>query len=213
MNDIPPVNAPAVIDKESIEKTNASKATELTKESNESETSEIFPDPHDITKYKWVLLLDDKKWMAENLNYETPTSKSYCFKCKNYGRLYTWQAAKKACPKGSRLPTYDEWRKMISYYGNVDSSSKKNRGKIAEKAAYKTLMENGSSGFSAMLGGQRHHNGNFGEFDLNGYYWTSTEYKKNTPYRWAYYFDSSDETIRQDYISKDMALSCRCIQD
>jgi hypothetical protein len=52
------------------------------------------------------------KWMAENLNYAI--NGSVCYEnndanCEKYGRLYTWNQAKKACPKGWRLPSNNEW--------------------------------------------------------------------------------------------------------
>ena len=47
-------------------------------------------------------------WMAENLNYEAEGSLCYENKpanCAKYGRLYNWETAKKACPKGWHLPS------------------------------------------------------------------------------------------------------------
>jgi uncharacterized protein (TIGR02145 family) len=43
--------------------------------------------------------------MAENLNYQPETGKSWCYNdsdsyCEKYGRLYDWEAAMKVCPAG-----------------------------------------------------------------------------------------------------------------
>ena len=69
-------------------------------------------------------------WMAENLNYaylrptETADSSSFCYNdsleyCEEYGRLYTWYAALKACPSGWHLPWYREYETMIPHsYGD-----------------------------------------------------------------------------------------------
>ena len=124
--------------------------------------SGTFKDARDGQTYKWVRLKDGKKWMAQNLNYKTPDSWWYERKSSNgkkYGRLYTWQAAKNACPSGWRLPSDDEWWKMASYYGKAYNSQSgqqinKNKEGDAGEAAYKALMQGGNSGFSALLGGQ-----------------------------------------------------------
>jgi hypothetical protein len=59
-----------------------------------------------------ALMPDGKVWMTENLNYQT--ADSWCYddsaaNCETYGRLYTWEAAKKACPAGYHLPSNQDW--------------------------------------------------------------------------------------------------------
>ena len=56
-------------------------------------------------------------WFAENLNYEMEGS--WCYdndskKCDVAGRLYTWDAAKKACPEGWRLPSDEDWENIMA---------------------------------------------------------------------------------------------------
>ena len=72
-------------------------------------------------------------WMIDNLNYEVDGNLyykdvyvgqgSYCYddnpeNCEKYGRLYDLPVAVKACPKGWRLPTLDEWSDLNSEYAN-----------------------------------------------------------------------------------------------
>jgi hypothetical protein len=104
--------------------------------------------------------INGKTWMAQNLDYEV--AGSWCYdndpsNCRKYGRLYTWEAAKRACAAvGWRLPTDAEWRAMAKMYGGADDDASD-----GGKAAYRVLIQGGSSGFSAQLGGDRDSNGDF----------------------------------------------------
>gem|GEM_PF-1574290 len=67
----------------------------------------------------------NQTWMVQNLNYKTATG-SRCFddiesNCKAGGRLYTYEAAKNACPSGWHLPTVQEWENLIMYAGGGNS--------------------------------------------------------------------------------------------
>lgn len=176
--------------------------------------SGTFTDARDGQEYQWVRLKDGKKWMAENLNYKTTDSWWYDNKSSNgdkYGRLYTWQAAKKACPNGWHLPSDDEWWKMAIYYGKACSSSKNNTKGDAGKSVYKALMQGGSTGFSAMLGGFRYSDGNFSTLDDHGYFWSSSDYDSSGAV--GYFFYSSDKKLCHSYDDKSVGRSCRCLQD
>lgn len=179
--------------------------------------SGTFTDSRDSQNYKWVRLKDGKKWMAQNLNYKI--SDSYCYNndsvnCKKYGRLYTWEAAKKACPNGWRLPTDREWWKMTSYYGkpyNDMIGQLKNQNSDSGKAAYKALIQGGNSGFSALLGGYYSFEGDFFRLGSNGHYWSSAE--ESSSNAWGYYFFSANKRLNRSDINRTVGRSCRCLQD
>lgn len=64
-------------------------------------------------------------WMAQNLNIEMEESKCKYESnsdCDVFGRLYTWKAAKNACPDGWHLPSDDEWYLLAYLYGGVSSA-------------------------------------------------------------------------------------------
>jgi len=170
-------------------------------------------DSRDKNIYIWAQLKDGKKWMTQNLKYKTVDS--WCYdddsaNCKKYGRLYTWEAAQKACPIGWRLPSDDEWWDMTSKYGKAYSVSKGNEGDDAGKTAYKALMPSGRTFFSAQLGGRRFDDNCFG-LDEYAYYWSSTEFDVN--YAWYYYLHLPSEYLRRRRYYNSSGFSCRCIKD
>lgn len=150
-------------------------------------------------------------WMTQNLDYEVENS-AYHKDLKSserskYGRLYTWEAAKKACQAvGWRLPTDQEWREMAKAFGGADDDASD-----GGKAAYQALIAGGSSGFSAQLGGGRHSNGDFGNLGDNGYYWSATEYGSDLA--WNFYFYRGDGELGRSSTNKTVGRSCRCVQE
>jgi uncharacterized protein (TIGR02145 family) len=93
-----------------------------------------FTDTRDKKKYKTVKI-GEQVWMAENLNYHG--SDGYlglCYDkkpehCKKYGRLYSWNEAKTACPSGWHLPSDDEWEELIDFAGGDEVAGKKLKAK------------------------------------------------------------------------------------
>ena len=89
-------------------------------------------DPRDGNIYKTVKLRDGRWWLAENLRYETHgsfppdkkpdqdvllTNPDQSYDWNRYGRLYVWEAAKKAAPPGWHVPSDREWQKTLNAYG------------------------------------------------------------------------------------------------
>lgn len=129
--------------------------------------------------------------------------------CEQYGRLYTWEAAKKACDAlGSRwrLPTNKEWQMMALSYGGIYDDSK-DQG----KSAYEKLMTGGDSGFDALLGGNREADGTYARLDAHGFYWTSSE--GDSIEAWFYNFGKGSALLNHHTGDKRRAISVRCIND
>jgi|GEM_PF-1335703 len=113
-------------------------------------------------------------WMGENLNIET--ADSWCYdddpaNCEKYGRLYTWNAAKSACPAGWRLPTRGDWGSLLEVVGAnyVAGAKLKSKTGWSEEG-------NGTDefGFAGLPGGSRGPDGSFSNIESDGYWWTST---------------------------------------
>ena len=157
-------------------------------------------------------MADGKEWSTANLNVNA--SPSYCYNdaepnCRRYGRLYTWESAQRVCQLLAgrwRLPTDDEWRQMAKRYGGViDDSVDKGR------AAFTALMRGGTSGFNAVLGGNRS-DGQYARLDAHGFYWTATDNDASSaPY---YNFGKDGQALnRQPQGEKRMASSVRCVRE
>ena len=162
-------------------------------------------DSRDGQTYKTVKI-GDQTWMAENLNYKTSGSACYDSKesnCEKYGRLYTWESAKKACPAGWRLPSVAEFEGLLDIAG----------GEIRSLNLRARSWENGSDkfGFSALPAG--FYFSSYGEtFSSLGYctdFWSSTENKNYGAYELVIY----DDFASVNNSGKDRGYSVRCLQD
>lgn len=158
-------------------------------------------------------MADGKEWTTANLNINTPAS--YCFdnvesNCQRYGRLYTWESAQRVCPSlgdGWRLPTDGEWRQMANRYGGI-SADATDKG----RAAFAALLSGGTSGFNAVLGGNRSAAGQYARLEAHGFYWTASDNDSgNAPF---YNFGQGGQALhRQPDGEKQMAISVRCVRD
>lgn len=158
-------------------------------------------------------MADGKQWTTRNLHVNV--APSWCYEdaelnCRRYGRLYTWESARHACPSlgsGWRLPTDDEWRQLAKKHGGVSQDSEE-----GGKAAYKALLIGGDSGFNALLGGGRDEKGQYARLEAHGFYWTASEADPGTAY--FYNFGKGGLALhRQNSGEKPRAFSVRCIRD
>lgn len=158
-------------------------------------------------------MADGKEWTTANLNVNT--SPSYCYddaerNCRQYGRLYTWASAQRACQSlgdGWRLPTDDEWLQLAKQYGGLgnDSADKGN-------ALYAALVTGGKSGFGAVLGGMREVDGTYSRLEAHGLYWTASENNPKTAP--VYNFGKGSSALyRQAGSDKQRAFSVRCLRE
>jgi uncharacterized protein (TIGR02145 family) len=139
-------------------------------------------------------------WMSENLNKPLPGSWTFNGTKENgakYGRLYTWNTAKNACPAGWHLPSEHEWSQLIATLGGEEEAGRK-------------LKVSGSSGFDALLGG--YSNGaSFWFLDSYGGFWTSSS--QDSEHAWYVFITKKDNSVTKTFFSKTYGFSVRCVKN
>ena len=170
---------------------------------------ESFTDTRDGQTYKTVTI-GTQTWMAENLNYET--ANSYCYNdnsanCTKYGRLYTWGAAKTACPSGWHLPTSAEFETLFTAVGGSSTAGTK----LKSTSAWNN-SGNGTDafGFSALPAGGTD---GYGDYYYEGYYadFWSTEDGSDCAYFMRLYYSYDYADLNNNY--KYYGFSVRCVMD
>ena len=97
-------------------------------------------------------------------------------------------------------------RQMAKHYGGLGNDSA-DKG----RAAYTALLSGGTSGFNAVLGGNRSIDGQYDRLEAHGIYWTVSE---NDPITAPLYnFGKGSQALyRGPQGQKQMAVSARCVR-
>ena len=183
-----------------------------------TQSTSTFTDSRDGHTYKTVsfknpLTGTTVTWMAENLNYKMPGSYAYDEKESNrkeLGLLYTWEAAKKACPKGWHLATDSEWSMLVTKFGGTDNAGTSLKSTVG-------WDDNGngtnSSGFNALPGVIRKPDGSRSLFKGSlGYWWTSSPTdKEGRAWSWNLHYGRSKVFRFDGDVSN--GISVRCVRD
>lgn len=172
-----------------------------------------FLDNRDNQRYKWVKV-GNKRWMAENLKYKSPSSVCYGnkdYNCKIYGRLYNWEEANNMCPKGWRLANSQDWNELVLYLNNNKSTTgTKNWFASSDTSINKlNLFASGKKGPTNIGGG-------FWGLGSKAYYWQANNYKSdsNKSQGSSLFIDGRIGRLSNNSPSfVREKLSCRCVQD
>jgi len=172
-----------------------------------------FTDPRDKQIY-FTVKIGEQVWMAENLNIEMDKSECYGYgldNCLKYGRLYDWETARKACPKGWHLPSDAEWDKLDSISGAPGNDLK-------AKSGWDNCAGEDKFGFSALPGGNSGYNDGhsesegFNQIGYGGFWWTATKTDGNIAL--SRYMNCLDpNTLYASNGKKSDLYSVRCIKD
>jgi uncharacterized protein (TIGR02145 family) len=172
-----------------------------------ADTMNTFTDTRDGKTYRTVKI-GKQVWMAENLNYKTDNS--WCYddnpdNGKKYGRLYTWYAAKAACPAGWHLPVREEWAELVNFAGGKNIAGTKLKSKSPDWDGTDDY------GFSALPGGcyfagrESHALGSWGNW------WMADAYYAAYGYAWR--VDTGYASASEYGDDKDLGMSVRCLRD
>ena len=162
-------------------------------------------DSRDGRSYRTVVI-GSITWMAENISYKINGSECYDGKaenCTKYGRLYTFEAATKACPSGWHLPENDEWKRFRTFIEDSD-------GKEAAWVSLKSRDKwDGSDryGFDVVPAGRA--TDEFLDLGVSAHFWSATS-EDGDAYGW-HLAPPGDFTM--DFGVSSNMYSVRCVKD
>jgi uncharacterized protein (TIGR02145 family) len=138
-----------------------------------------------------------------------------------YGALYNWYAVNtvKLAPAGWHVATDDEWKQLEMAVGMTQGQADATgwrgtyQGTVLKYTSGWNSNGNGTntSGFSALPGGCRYHNGDFYYLGIFGYWWSATEY--STSYTWYRFLYCYNSWVFRNYYPKTLGFSVRCVKD
>lgn len=169
--------------------------------------------------------IGDQCWLKENLNYQT--GNSWCYdndpsNCATYGRLYDWgtimngasssnsvpSGVQGICPSGWHLPSDNEWTILTDFLGGEVVAGDKMK---SQNGWSNNGNGNNSSGFTALPGGYRDHNGFFKNLTWTNSLLSTTEYSSTNV--WLRFLYSAGGDIGRIHDSKIHGCSVRCLKD
>lgn len=171
-----------------------------------------FVDGRDGKSYR-IVAIGNQTWLAENLQFDIGQG-SRCLadreeNCAEYGRLYTWLAATRACPASWRLPSENDWWTLERFLG-MDASELEGRGyRGVDEGAL--VREGGTSGFDVRLTGYMRPDGTPRREGERAAFWTATR-STNPDASWHRDI-SEDPRIYRSPVDHPYYLSVRCVQD
>jgi uncharacterized protein (TIGR02145 family) len=180
---------------------------------------DTLTDSRDGKTYR-IIAMGTQTWMAENLNYNAPSSRCYNdgpANCDKYGRLYNWATALSVCPDGWHLPSDDEWTRLTIYVGS-DAAVKLKVIDGWDWNNWNGADESGNGtdyyGFSALPSGERYPNGTFTNIGFYTMWWSTIDGWNNETLASTRGLNSINKNgVINQQINKLSLISVRCIKD
>ncbi len=192
--------------------------------------NDTIVDDRDGKVYK-IVKIGEQWWTAQNAQFET-VGGSWAYENdkkieQQYGRLYSWFDARRACPTGWTLPSDKDWMYLEKHLGmplneigrhsEARGQTTNIGGKLKSRETWDQPNKGGSnqSGFNALGAGQyAFSDGPFvgmGEFS---FFWTSS-YKEETGFVWArgLHFDKPGVLRWELAAGSQQGFSVRCVKE
>jgi len=153
-----------------------------------------------------VFSINDKLWFTENLKTTVDAlnqqimSYSYDGVLENsntYGKLYKYKEAIKACPSGWHLPSRQEWKELVDFYGGSEN-------------AYTSLVVGGNSNLNLLFGGYLNTSNEYCRLGSMGEFWTSTKTQDDRAISYA--ISTNTNSVVETDNNVNYAFSVRCIK-
>ncbi|MDZ4203180.1 MAG: fibrobacter succinogenes major paralogous domain-containing protein [Bacteroidales bacterium] len=136
-----------------------------------------------------------------------------------YGALYNWYSVNNAsglCPTGWHVPGYAEWTTLTNFAGGESVAGgklKSTRTAPTEHPRWDSPNTEATDqyGFSALPGGYRGSNGNFGYVGSSGLLWSATEYSSTNVWYRSMTYEYGSVFRPNSY--KTYGFSVRCVRD
>lgn len=178
-----------------------------------------------------MVKIGNQRWMAENLNYYTPSGSWYYDNDSNrhwynYGRLYLWETALNAeiatwtpqskpcgvCPEGWRIPSDEDWTELT----NCLSSLGMNGNDLKEPGLKNWKPFNAgtnTTNFTARPAGTVWNNGqSFANVHVQTVYITSTLNAEKTAF-WGRVMTYDTSAVKRNPVALNGGWSVRCVQN
>lgn len=177
------------------------------------DSSYIEQIPHDYGSLKYegetyrTVNINGKTWMADNLNYNADGS--HCYKdnkdnCTEYGRLYSFETAKKVCPENWRLPTVNDATSLIKFA--------KTSPALRSTSGWNSNSSKGLNfwGFDAKPAGGLE-SGDYFDLNSSAYFWVDNgNSSNNASAMWINYYESTPSIMIYNASNE---YSVRCVKD
>jgi uncharacterized protein (TIGR02145 family) len=135
-----------------------------------------------------------------------------------YGKLYNHYAvtdSRGLCPTGWHVPTDAEWTTLENHLGGSSVAGGALKSTVTQTTPGGWNTPNtgatNSSAFTALPGGLRNDNGDFGYMTSNGFWWSSSVFSGS--HAWNLYLHYTQSNITRFIFGRPYGFSVRCMKD